>query len=89
MADERTRTYAVEVTLPNAGNAVRDGMTAEMLINLPGEKGHFLPQSREHALLPYGAACAPVQAPLNRAQVALTFRGRDRYSCQAPIRQRQ
>ena len=45
MADAQTRTYAVEVTLPNAESAVRDGMTAEMMIDLPGETGHFLPQS--------------------------------------------
>lgn len=45
MADATTRTFAVEVTLPNADSAVRDGMTAEMIVDLPGETGHFLPQS--------------------------------------------
>ena len=45
VADPQTRTYGVEVTLPNPDGAIRDGMTAEMLIDLPAETGHFLPQS--------------------------------------------
>ena len=45
VADAQTRTYAVEVTLPNADGHIRDGMTAELLIDLPAETGHFLPQS--------------------------------------------
>ena len=45
VADPQTRTYAVEVTMPNADGKLRDGMTAEMTIDMPGEKGHFLPQS--------------------------------------------
>lgn len=45
VADEKTRTYAVEVTLPNPGGHIRDGMTAELLIDLPAGKAHFIPQS--------------------------------------------
>ncbi|MEM6663315.1 MAG: efflux RND transporter periplasmic adaptor subunit [Pseudomonadota bacterium] len=45
MADSQTRTYAVEVTLPNTEGLIRDGMTAELLIALPSETAHFIPQS--------------------------------------------
>jgi len=45
VADEKTRTYAVEVTLPNPDGRIRDGMTAELLIDLPAEVAHFIPQS--------------------------------------------
>lgn len=45
VADDKTRTYAVEVTLPNPGGQIRDGMTAELLIDLAAGKAHFLPQS--------------------------------------------
>ncbi|RMF41183.1 MAG: efflux RND transporter periplasmic adaptor subunit [Alphaproteobacteria bacterium] len=44
-ADEQTRTFRVEVTAPNPDNAIRDGLTAEILLEMPGEKGHLLPQS--------------------------------------------
>lgn len=45
VSDPQTRTYAVEVLVDNPDGKLRDGMTAEMRIDLPGEKAHFLPQS--------------------------------------------
>lgn len=45
VADPQTRTYLVEVTIPNDDRRLRDGMTAELLIDRPGGTGHFLPQS--------------------------------------------
>ena len=44
-ADEQTRTYRVEVTVPNPDGAVRDGATAEIFIALDGEAAHLLPQA--------------------------------------------
>lgn len=44
-ADDVTRTFRVEVTIPNDDNGLRDGSTADIFIALSGEKGHFLPQS--------------------------------------------
>ena len=44
-ADPLTRTFKVEVTVPNDSLSVRDGSTAEIYIGLSGEKGHLLPQS--------------------------------------------
>lgn len=45
MADEDTRTYEVEVTLPNPDGNIRAGMTAELLIALPPQTAHLVPQS--------------------------------------------
>lgn len=45
VADPTTRTYTVEVTLDNPEGKLRDGMTAELSIDLPEETGHFIPQS--------------------------------------------
>ena len=45
MGDEETRTYEVEVTLPNPYGAIRAGMTAELTIPLPAETAHLVPQS--------------------------------------------
>lgn len=45
MADEETRTYEVEVTLPNPDRAIRAGMTAELMIALPPQTAHLVPQS--------------------------------------------
>ena len=45
MADEDTRTYLVEVTLDNPDGDLRDGMTAEILIDLPPVTAHMVPQS--------------------------------------------
>lgn len=44
-ADEVTRTFRVEVQVPNPDLSIRDGVTAEILIGLEGETGHLLPQS--------------------------------------------
>jgi multidrug efflux system membrane fusion protein len=44
-ADPLTRTFRVEVSLPNDDLAIRDGLTAEIFISLAGEKAHLLPQS--------------------------------------------
>jgi multidrug efflux system membrane fusion protein len=44
-ADPGTRTYRVEVEVANPDLAIRDGMTAEILIGLEPASAHFLPQS--------------------------------------------
>lgn len=44
-ADEVTRTFRVEISVPNPDRSIRDGVTAEILIGLKGEEGHLLPQS--------------------------------------------
>lgn len=41
-ADAQTRTFRVEITVPNADNAIRDGATAQALVPLPGEKAHLV-----------------------------------------------
>jgi len=45
VADPQTRTYEVEVSLPNPDGQIRDGMTAEIAIALPPETAHRIPQS--------------------------------------------
>jgi multidrug efflux system membrane fusion protein len=45
VSDPETRTYQVEVTLPNQDGSIRDGMTAELRIDLPAEEAHRLPQT--------------------------------------------
>ncbi|WP_170564739.1 efflux RND transporter periplasmic adaptor subunit [Ruegeria atlantica] len=44
-ADETTRTFEVEITVPNPELAIRDGQTADISISAAGAKAHFLPQS--------------------------------------------
>lgn len=44
-SDPETRTYRVEVTVPNPGLRINDGATAEIAIALSDNKGHLLPQS--------------------------------------------
>ncbi|EPX81993.1 putative Co/Zn/Cd efflux system membrane fusion protein [Salipiger mucosus DSM 16094] len=44
-ADATTRTFRVEVTLPNPDLALRAGQTAEIAIEAEGAKAHLLPQS--------------------------------------------
>ena len=44
-ADENTRTFEVEITVPNPDLAIRDGQTAEIMIGAEGTKAHKLPQS--------------------------------------------
>ncbi|MES0860826.1 efflux RND transporter periplasmic adaptor subunit [Ruegeria sp. SCPT10] len=44
-ADETTRTFEVEITVPNADLTIRDGQTATIRIAAEGAKAHLLPQS--------------------------------------------
>lgn len=44
-ADDETRTFRVEAEVPNPDLAIRDGITAEILVSLEGRSGHLLPQS--------------------------------------------
>ncbi|WP_171240567.1 efflux RND transporter periplasmic adaptor subunit [Ruegeria sp. HKCCA5491] len=44
-ADETTRTFEVEITVPNPELAIRDGQTADIRISAEGAKAHLLPQS--------------------------------------------
>lgn len=44
-ADETTRTFRVEIDVPNADLNIREGQTAEVAISAPGEMAHLLPQS--------------------------------------------
>jgi len=44
-ADQTTRTFQVEVEIPNTELEIRDGSTAEIFITFAGEQAHLLPQS--------------------------------------------
>ena len=44
-ADETTRTFRVDITLPNPDLAIRAGQTAEIAIEADGAMAHLLPQS--------------------------------------------
>ena len=44
-ADETTRTFRVEVEVPNGDLAIRDGQTAEILVAAEGQMAHLLPAS--------------------------------------------
>ncbi|SHE55156.1 membrane fusion protein, multidrug efflux system [Ruegeria intermedia] len=44
-ADETTRTFEVEITVPNPELLIRDGQTASIQIAAEGAKAHLLPQS--------------------------------------------
>lgn len=44
-ADERTRTFRVEITVDNADYAIRDGQTADILVSTEGTLAHLLPAS--------------------------------------------
>ncbi|MCA0927454.1 efflux RND transporter periplasmic adaptor subunit [Ruegeria profundi] len=44
-ADETTRTFEVEITVPNPELTIRDGQTADIRISAEGTKAHLLPQS--------------------------------------------
>lgn len=44
-SDPTTRTFRVEIEVPNPDLAIRDGQTAEILISAPGSKAHLLPPS--------------------------------------------
>jgi len=45
VADPETRTYQVEAILPNQDGRIRDGMTAELSIDLPAVVAHKIPQT--------------------------------------------
>ena len=44
-ADQNTRTFRVDVEVPNTDLSIRDGQTAEIAIQSEGEVAHLLPQS--------------------------------------------
>lgn len=44
-ADNATRAFPVEIEIPNDNFAIRDGVTAEAIIDLGSAPGHLLPQS--------------------------------------------
>lgn len=44
-ADPDTRTFRIEVTVPNPQGTIRDGQTAEISIETAGTRAHFLPGS--------------------------------------------
>ena len=44
-ADPQTRTFRVEIEVPNDDLRIRDGQTAEIAIASAGVKAHLLPQS--------------------------------------------
>ncbi|WP_071673307.1 efflux RND transporter periplasmic adaptor subunit [Nioella nitratireducens] len=44
-ADPQTRTFRVEITVPNADLEIRDGQTADILIAAPGQMAHLVPSS--------------------------------------------
>ena len=44
-ADPATRSFAVEIEIPNADGAVLDGVTAEAIVNVGTAPAHLLPQS--------------------------------------------
>lgn len=44
-SDPTTRTFRVEITVPNADISVRDGQTAEIVVEADGAMAHLLPQS--------------------------------------------
>ncbi|MEY8882470.1 efflux RND transporter periplasmic adaptor subunit [Donghicola sp. XS_ASV15] len=44
-ADEITRTFRVEIDVPNPDLEIREGQTAEVAISAPGAMAHLLPQS--------------------------------------------
>lgn len=44
-ADETTRTFLVEIEVPNSDKRISDGQTAEILISSGGATAHLLPQS--------------------------------------------
>ena len=44
-ADETTRTFEVEINVPNPDLAIRDGQTADIRISADGANAHLLPQS--------------------------------------------
>lgn len=44
-ADPATRTFRVEVTVPNPDNSIRDGQSADIMVEADGRSGHLVPAS--------------------------------------------
>ncbi|MEO6395196.1 MAG: efflux RND transporter periplasmic adaptor subunit [Devosia sp.] len=44
-ADDATRSFPVEIEVPNADNKIRDGITADAVVNVGSQPVHILPQS--------------------------------------------
>ena len=44
-ADPATRSFPVEIEVPNAGGAIRDGITATATVNMGSAPAHLVPQS--------------------------------------------
>lgn len=44
-ADPETRTFRVEITVPNPDGGIRDGQTAEIVVEAQGARAHLLPAS--------------------------------------------
>lgn len=44
-ADPQTRTFRVEVTVPNRDNSISDGLSADIMIEADGSVGHLIPAS--------------------------------------------
>ncbi|WP_127074231.1 efflux RND transporter periplasmic adaptor subunit [Pelagibacterium lentulum] len=44
-ANQASRTFGIEIEIPNADSAIRDGITAEAFIQVGSEQAHLLPQS--------------------------------------------
>jgi multidrug efflux system membrane fusion protein len=44
-ADQTTRTFRVEIQVPNGDLSIRDGQTAEIIVAADGDSAHLLPQS--------------------------------------------
>ncbi|WP_127145725.1 efflux RND transporter periplasmic adaptor subunit [Pelagibacterium montanilacus] len=44
-ANEQTRTFAIEIEMANSDGAIRDGVTAEAVVQLPAIQAHLIPQS--------------------------------------------
>lgn len=44
-ADPQTRTFRVEVTVPNGDNSISDGQSADIMIEADGREGHLIPAS--------------------------------------------
>lgn len=45
VADPATRTFRVEVTVPNPDLSIRDGMSVDILVQSAAERGHLVPAS--------------------------------------------
>ncbi|MAS44709.1 MAG: efflux transporter periplasmic adaptor subunit [Rhodobacteraceae bacterium] len=44
-ADDTTRTFRVQISVDNPDGTIRDGLTADIAIPMPADRGHFAPQS--------------------------------------------